>query len=77
MKLQQLLVVQAEHKLETVLLGVRVPVGPIPIAGIVGLILNFSGRDAKRDRLVRFSSHLPTNVSINRVYIQVVLTMRY
>ena len=58
MKLQQLLVVQAEHKLETVLFGVRVPMRPVPIASVVRLILNLSCGDAECNSLVWLSRHL-------------------
>lgn len=51
-------VLEAEHELETVLLGVRVPVRPVPVASVVGLVFNFPRGDAEGNRLVRLSSNL-------------------
>ncbi len=51
-------VLETEHELETILLGIRVPMRPIPIAGIVGLVLDFPRRYAERDSLVWLSSDL-------------------
>ncbi len=51
-------VLEAEHELETVLLGVRVPVGPVPVASVVGLVLDFPRRDAEGNRLVRLGRDL-------------------
>ena len=51
-------VLETEHKLETVLLGVRVPMRPIPVAGIVRLVLNFASRNPECNGLIRLSSDL-------------------
>lgn len=51
-------VLETEHELETVLLGVRVPMRPVPVPGIVRFILDFSCGNAKSDGLVRFSGNL-------------------
>ena len=55
-RIQSVLV--AEHELETVLLGIRVPMRPVPVAGIVRLILYFARRYAESDGLVRLGSDL-------------------
>ena len=51
-------VLETEHKLETVLLGVGIPVRPVPITSIVRLILNLTRRYAEGDCLIRLSSNL-------------------
>lgn len=56
-------VLETEHELETVLFGVRIPVGPVPVAGVVRLVLDFSCRDAESDGLVRFGGDLHTTQS--------------
>ena len=43
---------KAKHKLETVLFGVWVPVRPIPVPRIVGLILDLPSRDPERDSFI-------------------------
>ena len=49
---------EAEHELEAVLLGVRVPVRPVPVPSVVGLVLDLAGRDAEGDSLVRLGGNL-------------------
>ena len=51
-------VLKPEHELETILLGVGVPMRPVPVAGIVRLILYFARRYAESDGLVRLGSDL-------------------
>ena len=51
-------VLETEHKLETVLLGIRVPMRPIPVAGIVRLVLNLTCGYPESDRLVWLRSDL-------------------
>lgn len=46
------LISKAKHELEAVLLGIWVPVRPIPIPCIVRFVFNLPGRDPKRDGLV-------------------------
>ena len=53
-------VLESEHKLETILLGIGIPVGPVPVPSVVGLILNFPCRYTEGNSLVRFSSDLQT-----------------
>ena len=54
---------KSEHELEAVLFGIRVPVGPIPVASIISFVLNFTSRYPERNGLVRFGSNLCRIVS--------------
>lgn len=51
-------VLKAEHELEAILLGIRVPVRPVPVPCIVWFILNLTCWDTEGDSLVRFCSNL-------------------
>ncbi len=52
------LIRQPEHELEAVLFGVKIPMRPIPIASIIGLVLDFPSWDAERNGLVWLGSDL-------------------
>ena len=54
---------EAEHELEAVLLGVRVPVRPVPVPSVVGLVLDLAGRNAEGDGLVGLGRDLTGTVS--------------
>ena len=54
---------EAEHELEAVLLGVGVPVRPVPVPCVVGLVLDLARRDAEGDSLVRLGRDLTGYVS--------------
>ena len=51
-------VLETEHELETVLLGIGVPVRPIPIASVIRLILDFSCGNTESNGLIGFSGDL-------------------
>ena len=56
------LVLKTKHELETILLGIRVPMRPVPIARVIRLIFNLTSRDSESNSLVRFGSNLrPVN----------------
>lgn len=46
------LIGEAEHKLEAILLGVRIPVRPIPIPRIIRFIFNLPGGNSECDSLI-------------------------
>ena len=52
------LILKTEHELEAVLFCVGVPMRPVPVACVVGLIFDFSSRNAESNSLVWFSSNL-------------------
>ena len=51
-------VLETEHELETVLLGVGIPVRPVPITSIVGFVFYFPCGNAESDSLVWLGSDL-------------------
>ena len=51
--------------MEAVLLGVGVPVRPVPVPSVVGLVLDLAGRDAEGDGLVRLGRDLTGYVSFH------------
>jgi hypothetical protein len=54
---------RAEHELEAVLLGIRIPVRPVPPCLVFGFVLYLARWYPESDRLVRFSSNLVRDVS--------------
>lgn len=51
-------VVKTEHELETVLLGIRIPMRPVPVTGIISLVLYLSGRYPESNCFVRLCGNL-------------------
>lgn len=49
---------ETKHELETVLLCVRIPMGPIPVSSIISFILDFTSWDTEGDSFVGFSRYL-------------------
>ena len=56
-------VVQAEHELESILLGVWIPMRPVPVACVVRFVLDLPCWDAESNGLVRLSCDLHRSVS--------------
>ena len=57
------LVLEPEHELETVLLSVRIPMRPVPVACVVRFVLDLPCWDAESNGLVRLSCDLHRSVS--------------
>jgi hypothetical protein len=54
----------SEHELEAVLLGVRIPMGPVPVTSVVSFVFYFARGNAKCDGLVWLGSHDKILVSL-------------
>ena len=59
---------QTEHELKAILFSIGIPMGPIPITGIISFVFDFTGRNTKSDGFIWFGGNLDTNQSeeINR-----------
>ena len=51
-------ILQTEHELEAVLLGIRIPVVPVPVTCVIRLVLDLTSRNSESDCFVGFSSNL-------------------